>query len=59
MANTYKIVVLNDGSTYSGVDGAAILVISEADHDALANDEIDVDDIKPIARIELSEGHDG
>ena len=50
---TYRILVLNDGETWSGVDGASICVISKEDHDALCTGEKDVHDIEPIAEIAL------
>jgi hypothetical protein len=52
---TYKILVLNDGETWGGIDGASICVISEADHSALCDGSKDVRDIEPIAEIGLSD----
>lgn len=50
---TYKILVLNDGETWGGIDGASICIISEADHDALCEGEKNIGDIVPIAEIGL------
>jgi tryptophanase len=35
---TYLLVVLNDGETFGGVDGAKIVEVTEEVHDAMAND---------------------
>lgn len=51
----YKILVLNDGETWGGLDGASVCIISEADHDALCDGSKDVCDIQPIVEIGLSD----
>jgi len=52
---TYRILVLNDGETWGGVEGASICVISEEDHDALCEGTKGVHEVKPIAEIGLSD----
>ena len=52
---TYRILVLNDGETWGGVEGASICVISEEDHDALCTGEKEPKDIEPIAEIGLND----
>ena len=48
------ILVLNDGDTWSGVDGCSICLITEEDHEALCQGS-EPSDITPILEIGLSD----
>ena len=43
--NTYQILVLNDGDTYTAVDGCQILTITEKAFEMLENGDIELRDI--------------
>ena len=43
--NTYQILVLNDGDTYTAVDGCQILTITEKAFEMLENGDIKLRDI--------------
>ena len=45
MEKTYQILVLNDGDTYTAVDGCQILTITEKAFDMLENGDLEVRDI--------------
>ena len=47
------IVVLNDGDTFSSTEGAFILMISDADANALSEGSCKVKDIEPVLKIAL------
>lgn len=51
---TYKILVLDDGETWGGIDGASIRVITEEDHDSLCDGSKEVHEIKPIEQIAVN-----
>jgi hypothetical protein len=59
--NTYTIVVLNDGDTYSGINGCKIITVTEEAINALDNGDVTIKDIVHDSRkyvlsnIELSE----
>lgn len=44
-----KIVVLNDGQTWSPIKGASIITLTQDELDVLSNDECDVRDLHPIS----------
>lgn len=48
-----KILILNDGETYSSVRGCCIAIITDEEADALDRGQIDCRDLKPIAEIGL------
>jgi hypothetical protein len=55
MRNPNKILVLNDGETYSGLDGCRILVLTDEDLDNLELGKITVSETSPITTIKLSD----
>jgi hypothetical protein len=53
---TYTIMILNDGSTYTSVDGCEIVTISEAGHDILCEggEPKDIPDSEILLSIEMN-----
>ena len=49
---TYTLIVLNDGETYSSIDGCSIIVIDQDGMDML-EDGYKVKDVVPISEITL------
>ena len=49
---TYTLIVLDDGETYSGLDGASIITISEEEHEKL-EEGTPIGEIKVISEILL------
>jgi len=47
------IIVLDDGETYSGVDGASICLITPEDHEKLMTEELDACDLDPVFELGL------
>ena len=50
---THAILVLDDGETWSGVDGATICIISDEDLERLNIDEMSVSELAPIFELGL------
>ena len=50
---THAILVLDDGETWSGVDGATICIISDEDLERLNFDEMPVSELAPIFELGL------
>ena len=53
MNDLIPIIVLDDGETYSGVDGACICLITLEDHEKLVTEELDVEDLDPVFELGL------
>jgi hypothetical protein len=49
---TYTIIVLSDGETYSGIDGASIITITEEEHERLESGT-PIGEIKVLSEIVL------
>lgn len=47
----YRLIVLDDGETYSSVDGASMIVIDDKTMTALEEGTVRICDINPIAEI--------
>lgn len=54
MKKTYAILVMDDGETWGGVEGASICLITEEDHERLSEGE-NVSDIHPIFEMGLAD----
>ncbi len=54
---THTIIALNDGETWSMLQGCSICVISDDDMKALQSGEIEVKDVTPVSEIYLGEGY--
>lgn len=54
MKNTYTIIVLNDGETWSTAAGCSLCVISDDDMAKLESGEITPRDLQPISEIGFS-----
>ena len=50
---THTIVVLDDGETYSGADGATLQVITDAQHEDLC-EGAEPDDLEPVAAYDIA-----
>ncbi len=50
--STHTIVVLDDGETYSGADGATLQVITDAQHEDLC-EGAEPDDLEPVAAYDI------
>jgi len=48
------IIILNDGETWSTIDGCSICTITEEEFKKLCNDEITAGDLNPISEMGLS-----
>ena len=48
MKDLIPIIVLDDGETYSGVDGASICLITPEDHEKLMTEELNAGDLDPV-----------
>lgn len=53
MVNLIPIIVLDDGTTYSGVDGASICLITPDDHEKLMTEELDASELIPVFELGL------
>ena len=53
MKDLIPIIVLDDGETYSGVDGASICLITPEDHEKLMTEELDACDLDPVFELGL------
>ena len=53
MKDLIPIIVLDDGETYSGVDGASICLITPEDHEKLMAEELDACDLDPVFELGL------
>ena len=51
--NLIPIIVLDDGETYSGVDGASICLITPEDHEKLMAEDVDPCDLEPVFELGL------
>lgn len=49
------IIVLPDGTTWNTIDGCSICIIKDEDFDRLCNDQVDANDLEPVAEIGLKE----
>lgn len=46
-----SILVLDDGETYSSLDGCSIIFVTNEQHDQLIDGEVRIRDIKPVKEI--------
>ena len=53
MKDLIPIIVLDDGETYSGVDGASICLITPEDHEKLMAEDCDACDLDPVFELGL------
>ena len=53
VSNLIPIIVLDDGDTYSGVDGASICLITPDDNEKLMTEELSVSDLIPVFELGL------
>ena len=51
----HTIIVLQDGETWCQVSGTSIIVINDDDFNAICEDKIRVNDIKPVIEIGIHE----
>ena len=51
----HAIVILNDGETWTSIEGEKIAVLDSYQYDALLDDECRVRDLKPIFTITLND----
>ena len=49
------LIVLDDGETYSGLDGCSIVLITNDQHTQLCNEEVRLRDIKPVSEFMLQD----
>ena len=47
------IIVLPDGETWNTIDGCSICTVTEEEFDRLCKNEIEAEDLKPVAEIGL------
>lgn len=52
---THAILVMDDGETWGGVEGASICLITEEDLERLTEGDLDVKDIRPIFEMGLTD----
>ena len=55
MKKTHAILVMDDGETWGGVEGASICLITEEDLERLTEGDLDVKDIRPIFEMGLAD----
>ena len=55
MKRTHAILVLDDGETWGGVEGASICIITDEDLERLQEGEIDAEDLRPIFEMVLAD----
>lgn len=55
MNKTIPILIMDDGETWSGVDGASICLVSEEDHDRLIDGILRPCDLDPILELGLKD----
>ena len=55
MKKTHAILVMDDGETWGGVEGASICLITEEDLERLTEGDLDVNDLHPIFEMGLAD----
>lgn len=55
MKKTHAILVMDDGETWGGVEGASICLITEEDLERLTEGDLDVKDLRPIFEMGLAD----
>ena len=55
MKKTHAILVMDDGETWGGVEGASICLITEEDLERLTEGDLDVNDLRPIFEMGLAD----
>ena len=53
--NTVTIIVLDDGETWGGINGASVLTITEGEHKLLCEGLMDPKHLNPVSEFMLSE----
>lgn len=51
----HAIVILNDGETWTGIDGTTIVVLDDEQYDELTDGKVRVWDLKPTFKIALKD----